>query len=389
MKTSLQNNLRLLTWFNFLSSLQFCRSIPLLYFASVSGSYVLAASVHSVRMVTWALAELPTGVFSDMIGRKRAIALGTACITAAVLLYAIAASTWFLVIGAILHGLAGAFYSGNNDALLYDSLDENGAASAYAVHYGTLNALNSVGSLAASIAGSIIASWSFPAAMWLSAIPQAVCLLISLRLTEPKGTTRRRRNVTRHVRQALRQLVTNYRLRLLSVSGILGEGFGLAAYEFQAVAFNLVWPLWAIGLARAMGEALAAVSFRLSDRFIRRWGEGKAILANAYYSWLANIVGALFPSVLTPLIISSSVLFYGASTTAEESLKQQAFTDKQRATSASLNALAASLLNAVYTVLIGLLADRMGPFAALLIIELCYVSKIACNWLLYRSLRRD
>jgi MFS family permease len=388
-KTSLQTNIRLLTWFNFFSSLQFCRSIPILYFASVSGSYALAAGVLSARMVTSALAEIPTGVFSDMIGRKKAIALGTGCITTAVLFYAIGVSYWFLVIGAILDGLAGAFYSGNNDALLYDSLDEDGTASDYAAHYGTLNALNSVGALAASVSGSIIASRSFPAAMWLSAIPQAVCLLISLRLTEPKSRARRPRNVYAHLREALRQFKTNYRLRLLSLSSILGNGFGLAAYEFQAAAYNLVWPLWAIGLARAMGELFAAIGFRLSDKVIRRWGEGKVILANTYFSWLANIAGALFPSVLTPLVISSSVLLYGAGTTAAESLKQQAFADEQRATMASLNALASSLLNAAFAVLIGLFADRMGPFASLLVIALCFVSVIVCDWLLYRSLRQQ
>jgi MFS family permease len=388
MHTSFERNIKLLKWFTFCGSLQFYRSIPILYFAQVSGSYALAASLLSLVMLTAALAEIPTGVFSDMIGRQKTLFLGTVCGLSAVILYAVGGSYLILAAGAILDGLSRAFYSGNNDALLYDLLAQNGATDAYAAYYGELSSLAGLSALIAALSGSVIAHRSFPAAMWCSAIPLAANLVISLQIPESQRENRPPRRLRSHLREAFRLFRTNPQLRLLSLSHILGNGFGNTAFEFQAAVYSLVWPIWAIGLARAMGELLAAVGFRFGDRIIRRFGAGRVILVDSIYGWLANIVGALFPSVLTPLIISSSVLFYGPGTTAAESLKQQAFSDEQRATMASMNALGASLLYAIFSVLIGLVSDQIGPFRALLIVQLFITICVFLSWRLYQLLRQ-
>jgi hypothetical protein len=111
------------------------------------------------------------------------------------------------------------------------------------------------------------------------------------------------------------------------------------------------------------------------------------MLWGTVYGWLANIVGALAQSSLTPMIISSSVLLYGADTTAPESLKQREFTDSQRATMASLNALGGSLLYGIFSILMGLFADRLNPFAALLVTQAFYTGTIFCVWRVTRLLR--
>ena len=93
-----------------------------IYFAKVTGSYVLGLSVFSIAMISSAVFEIPTGVFSDLIGRKYTTMLSGLCLTLMGIAYAIGLSYGWLVMGAILEGLARALNSGNNDALLYDSL---------------------------------------------------------------------------------------------------------------------------------------------------------------------------------------------------------------------------------------------------------------------------
>ncbi|MBZ0306553.1 MAG: MFS transporter [Anaerolineae bacterium] len=383
----MHRNVRLLRGFTFFSSLQFYRSIPILYFAHITGSYVLAAAVLSVVMLTAALAEVPTGILSDKRGRRDTLLLGTFCAVGSVTLYAAAISYPLLLVGAVLQGLSEAFYSGNNDALLYESLAADKTTDSYAHVYSRINALHGIGALTSSIIGSMIASYSFTVAAWLSLPPLLVNLVLGWQMVEPRAEIHSTERIHLHLRTAFREMRKNPRLRWLSLAAIFDNGFGLTAYQFQAAAYALVWPLWAIGWARAFGELLAAIGFRFSDRIIGRLGEGQVMLWGTVYGWLANIVGALAQSSLTPMIISSSVLLYGADTTASESLKQREFTDSQRATMASLNALGSSLLYGIFSILMGLFADRLNPFAALLVTQAFYTGTIFCVWRVTRLLR--
>ena len=57
--------------------------MAILYFAHVTGSYVLGMSIFSVAYVSSAIFEVPTGIVSDLVGRKnnylRRVVCGPLC----------------------------------------------------------------------------------------------------------------------------------------------------------------------------------------------------------------------------------------------------------------------------------------------------------------------
>ena len=118
----MHRNIKLLTWFNFFTDFKLYAPIAILYFTQITGSFALGMSIFSIAYVTSAIFEVPTGVLSDYIGRKRTVVFGALCSVLCVTLYAIGGSYWMLTLGALLQGLSRAFYSGNNDALLHDTL---------------------------------------------------------------------------------------------------------------------------------------------------------------------------------------------------------------------------------------------------------------------------
>src|SRR5258706_13308751 len=105
-------NLRLLGWFNFWADFRPYAPIAILYYAQVSGSYALAMSIYSVVMLSQSLFEMPTGVLSDMVGRKKTVVYGAVAGVFALTFYAIGGTYWALLVGAIFEGLGRAFYSG-------------------------------------------------------------------------------------------------------------------------------------------------------------------------------------------------------------------------------------------------------------------------------------
>src|SRR3990167_7868643 len=118
----MERNIKLLSLFNFFADFKFHSAVLIIYFAKVTGSYTLATSLFSVVMVSAAVFEVPTGIFSDIIGRKKTVMLGAISATLSAILYAAGYSYWPLFVGALLEGLSRSWYSGNNDALLYESI---------------------------------------------------------------------------------------------------------------------------------------------------------------------------------------------------------------------------------------------------------------------------
>jgi MFS family permease len=74
-------NIRLLCIHNFLVDFRLQDAFRPIYFAQITGSYTLAMAVFSVAWITSALADIPTGVFSDKMGRKFTIVLASTCST--------------------------------------------------------------------------------------------------------------------------------------------------------------------------------------------------------------------------------------------------------------------------------------------------------------------
>ena len=106
----MHKNIRVLTWFNFFTDFKLYAPIAIIYFAQVSGSFALGMSIFSIAMISSALLEIPTGVFSDRIGRKKTVILGAMSATCCVVFYAIGQSFWILVVGALFYGLSRSFY---------------------------------------------------------------------------------------------------------------------------------------------------------------------------------------------------------------------------------------------------------------------------------------
>jgi MFS family permease len=70
-------NVRLLHIHNFLTD--FCPQWPFLiiYFADITGSYTTGMSILALETVAAALFDIPTGIFSDKMGRRLTMASGS------------------------------------------------------------------------------------------------------------------------------------------------------------------------------------------------------------------------------------------------------------------------------------------------------------------------
>jgi len=366
-KYNFVRNIKLLRWHSFFTDFSLWAPLAIIYFSRITGSYALGLSIFSVTMISSAIFELPTGLISDKQGRVKTLILGAIAFIISAIFYAIGFNYWILFVGAIFQGLGRSFYSGNNDALLYDNLIETKKTDDFSEHSGKIGSMSQIALAISGLSGGIIAYFSFSVLMWISVIPPIICLFLGLKLTEVKKISQEQENIFVHIKIALKNFKSNFKLRQISLVSIIRFGIGEAAWQFRSAFIATLWPIWAIGISQVLSNIGAAVSFHFSGRLIKKFTAIKILIFENFVTKSIDITSLIFANIFSPAIMSLTSLLYGVSETSKQKLLQQEFTDNQRATMGSLTSLFGSIFFAIFAIFLGILADKFGPRNALLI----------------------
>lgn len=377
-------NVKILYTRDFFAALRFFAAIQIIYFAHIAGSYALAMSVFSVATISQAFLEIPTGVFSDKVGRRITTIVATFSGFISVMFYAVGINYWFLLVGAVIEGMARALGSGNNDALVYDSLKELGREKEYSKFIGREGSIWQIGFGVAAFIGGFIATSSLALAMWLSVLTQLISFIATLFLREPTTISKSELNPYAHLKEAVRAFRSNKKLRLLLSASVLKESLSESAHQFAPSFINQLWPLWAIGIMSMATDFLSALGFYFSDKILRRLTLLKTLVSTFVIDRVINLVAYIFPTVFSPMLMGSTALTYGVSQVATNTLSQEEFTDHQRATMGSLSSIVMSLGFAVASVVVGYAADKIGPRNILLLLEILLVPVLLVYWKLFK-----
>lgn len=336
-------------------------------------------------MLSSAVFEIPTGILSDKIGRKQTVVLGSWARVLGFVCYAVGLSYWWLVIGAILEGISRSFYSGNNDALLYDTLADAGRESEFKEHLGKTSSHEFTAIAISAVIGGFIAQKSFGWVMWLAVVSQVLLLVVSYLFIEPRVRKSKTTNVFAHLKEAFGLFVTNKKLRLLSLASMLEFSISDLAYQFRGAFFATVWPIWAIGFASIISNVCASISFYFSGKILTRVKAETMTVFRSLFDKVISLISLIFPTIASPALMSSTSLFYGVGLVAENHLKQKEFTDHQRATLGSLISFGRSIGLALMTLVLGSAADTLGPRVALILMALLGFSATFFYAMMYRE----
>lgn len=378
-------NIKLFGLFNFFVDLRFYSAILVVYFAKVTDSYFLAMSLFATVMISSAIFEVPTGIFSDMIGRKKTIILGAIFAFMATIMYAVGQNYWLLFIGAIFEGMSRSWYSGNNEAYLHDLLTENSKEHLYDEYLGKTSSMFQVALVIGAVIGSIIAAYSFGITMWLSTIPAFICIFIALMMTDVKKYTNKSANIFSHLKFSAFHLWRNKKLRLLSIGSIAGYGIGESTFNFRSAFVATLWPVWAIGFSNMLSNIGASLSYWFSGKLIRKFGDIRLLFISNIYGRFIGLLATGIPTILSPALLATTSLFYGVKGVAESKLMQNEYTQEQRATLESLNSLLGKLFYGVFALFVGFVADRTNPAIALFISQICSIPTLFIYWYLLKS----
>ncbi|ARU62172.1 MFS transporter [Tumebacillus avium] len=279
MHSRADHNIRILFWATLFGSVNFLEPILTLFY------FERGLSEAGVLWMTlcWCMAvlifEVPTGAFADRYGAKASFLLGSfvGMLSTAVLFFA--DSLLLFCLANVLSGMAVTFFSGAEEALIYESLKEEQREGEMSGVMGKIQSAIYFPAIAATLFGAFwardLAEDQFRLLILLGLAAQAVRLLLVLRIANPQQEDSFRDNPFQHVKNGLYvikktpdliKLFLNFTVVFIPSVAVFGK--------FEQPYLNMAGlPVEWLGVLYAAGSAVALLIARrldwLTERFSR------------------------------------------------------------------------------------------------------------------------
>jgi MFS family permease len=290
---------------NFLTRFHFYLHISTLFLQQQRGlNLVQISAIESVVVGTIFLAEVPTGVIADRIGRKWTLVLWALFLMIGELMFLFSETYPQFLLMALFTGVGHAFGSGARDALVYDSLPAENRDAAMPRAMGRVNSWGQLAFFASPIIGAFIVGdlelVRVQVAIGLTVLALGLGAVIAITLREPETEwTPERQSALAILRSGLNDLRLNPALRKITFVTVLTTPFTGVLMITLAPPYlqqNGVSP-FAIGMSLSIGSLLAAFTQRYAYK-VETWrgkGQGLAMLLlvpGVSYLLLAAAFGA-------------------------------------------------------------------------------------------------
>ncbi|MEW2552047.1 MFS transporter [Streptomyces zhihengii] len=162
-----------------------------LLFAEHGLSTAEISSLFALWSLTGLVAEVPSGVWADLVSRRLMLVAGPCLTGAGFALWSLAPSYGAFAAGFVLWGVGGSLRSGAYEALAHDELERLGAASRYARVMGRAAAWSMAATAAATaVAAPVLAVGGLPAVAAASVVACLLCAAAGAALPEHRKASR-------------------------------------------------------------------------------------------------------------------------------------------------------------------------------------------------------
>lgn len=318
----------------FLFGLYFVIPIQALFYAAQGLSFAQIMWLESILLAGIMLCEIPTGIFGDRIGRKWSIACGAFMLIISWIPWFMADHNFYLyALSFFITGIGLAFYSGAEEAIIFDDLKTRGEEGKMQKYYGYYVGARKVGFIVSSIVGGLLAvrgdMGTFLFLFKLSVLSEIASLIVILFLKEPKkskeGTDRERAQERPFAlfKNGLKLLKNNPKLQRIALLSIFSTPFMVVmTYAFQPYFQSSDVPMAWFGIALAVASAISLASTLFAQKVESWFGvERGMLIVTLVPAILWILMGILFSPVLAVVLF---ILYEGFS-----NFRDPIFTDYQ------------------------------------------------------------
>lgn len=247
-------------------------SIEKVFQRSIGISVFEIALMAVIYIVTSALLNIPTGILADKYGRKYAIFLATIALLACTIVAGTAHSFVQYCFAVFLWGLFFTTQNGAYEAILYDSLKEEGNVDKYARYSGISSAGFWMAIFVSSLVGAYVGSeFGLRWAYYITIVPNLMAVILALSLQEPKNHALESAvSSVKMVGRGFKAVTSSREMIYLSATFLVIALAGWTANEFGQLFFiELGFSVFVIGVLNAVSGLFQAAgnyfSYKLGD----------------------------------------------------------------------------------------------------------------------------
>lgn len=249
----------------------------------------LGLSVREIMVVqaafgaSLALLEFPSGYLADRIGYRPTMILASATAVVGWTVYSVATGFVSVIAGEMLLGASLSLVSGTSSAMLYESLDEQGQADAFARWFGRSRFWGQMGEGSAALVAGLLFVYSERLPFQLMVVAWVLNLGVSMALVEPRYARHRPDRAVAHVVGLVRYVGRHARLRsVFAIAVTVGVATFVPVWLVQLYARDAGVPLSWLGPIWAVANYVVAAGSAVSDRAGQALGmEGVMLLCCA------------------------------------------------------------------------------------------------------------
>ncbi len=390
-RVRLKRNVTLLRILQIVRSFTLTIPIIVIFYKSAGMSIQDVMLLQAIFAAIIVVVEVPSGYFSDVLGRRRTLMIGSAFVVAGWAYYTVASSFGGFFVAELLLGIGFSFHSGTDSALLYDTLLELGTTERSVREEGAQLSAGNFAEAVAGVLGGLLAGISLITPFHAQAIVTIVLLPASWMLVEPivhrtEGRAASMRDVLATVHDAV---VKNAELRWIIVAGsIMGASTLTMVWLLQPYMLNVGVPVAWFGVIWASLNGLVGVFALRAHTLQERFGDRSTVVLLA----IAVVIGyAVLGTWSTWIVLPVVVGFYfarGVGNPVFASAINVRVASERRATVLSVRQLGMRVIFMIVGPVVGWVNDNVSMSVALYVSALVFgMSSLVAVWLWGRSQR--
>ncbi|PEA53950.1 MFS transporter [Bacillus pseudomycoides] len=265
-QTIATHNISILFWVHFFGTISFLQPVMTLFYMEKG---LTAANIFIV-MMCWSVAvligEIPAGVYADRFGAKLSFLTGSIIKTVSISILLFADNLWLFCVYSLLNGLSVTFFSGADEALIYESLKENNEQHLMDQAMGKIQSAGFISMLIAVIFGSYFAKdlreEQFTLLIALGIIFHLIELALLFYIKSPEKLSSYREESFSQIIEGIRVIRKAPQLLIMFLNVSLVFIPASAVYDAfnQPLFTNAGLPVFAIGIMYALAAILGYLS---------------------------------------------------------------------------------------------------------------------------------